>query len=79
MSYDSWKTDNSHQPMFDTYGGRPDDGYLPECKQCDECRCDAIFPITLAGLGTFCSAGCADVASVKHEAAMTPYPLKESA
>lgn len=56
-----------------------DDEERDEPSMCDECRSDARFPITLAGLGTFCSAGCADAASVKHEAAMTPYQLKETA
>lgn len=64
---------------LDDPGRRTDPQDRIELPMCDECHDDAVFPVTLAGLGTFCSAGCADAASLKHEAAMTPYHLKETA
>lgn len=37
---------------------------------CDECGKDAVYPISLQGIGIFCSRDCATKASEKHADAM---------
>jgi len=51
----------------------------PELLMCAECRADAVFPISIAGLGIFCSAGCVDLAQERRDAAITPFVARRGA
>lgn len=39
---------------------------------CDECGHDAFYPISLQGVGVFCSRDCATKGSERHAASLDP-------
>ena len=58
--------------------GRERDHEREDGPVCDECGKTPIYIVSLAGVGIFCGRRCADIASLKHEAAMGPR-MKETA
>lgn len=71
MSYDSWKQDDQHDPLFEPYGPRRTEDYErpPDPESCDRCGSTSVR-ITIAGVGQFCGSACAQVGLDQHEAAL---------